>query len=80
MQDSYMLGMHVQTGEPISEIAHIRQSLRDILTTPVGSRLMRRDYGCNLMSLLDRPMNTKFISDVQVAVSMAITHLNQEYS
>jgi phage baseplate assembly protein W len=39
------LGMNSQTGLSISEVEHIRQSVRDILVTPVGSRVMRREYG-----------------------------------
>ncbi|UBX30091.1 MULTISPECIES: GPW/gp25 family protein [Arsenophonus] len=49
------LGMNRQTGQFISENAHIAQSVQDILLTPVGSRVMRRDYGSLLFSLLDKP-------------------------
>ena len=28
-----------------SEADQIRQSIQDILTTPIGSRIMRRNYG-----------------------------------
>ncbi|MFM2041550.1 MAG: hypothetical protein RLY86_126 [Pseudomonadota bacterium] len=41
--------------EMTDEIAHIRQSVGDILTTPVGSRLLRRDYGCRLFDLVAAP-------------------------
>ena len=37
------LGMNNQTGLSISEAEHIRQSVRDILVTPIGSRVMRRE-------------------------------------
>ena len=37
------LGMNAHTGLAISEVEHIRQSVRDILVTPVGSRVMRRE-------------------------------------
>lgn len=40
-----MTGMSRETGKALDEAAHISQSIRDILTTPVGSRLMRRTYG-----------------------------------
>lgn len=36
---------------------HIDQSIEDILTTPIGSRVMRRDYGSELPLLIDAPMN-----------------------
>jgi len=47
------LGMNSQTGLSISEADHIRQSVRDILVTPVGSRVMRREYGSLLSALID---------------------------
>ncbi|HGJ5877294.1 MAG TPA: GPW/gp25 family protein [Arsenophonus sp.] len=51
------MGMNRQTGRFITENAHIAQSVQDILITPVGSRVMRRDYGSLLFSLLDKPEN-----------------------
>ncbi|TCV87257.1 hypothetical protein EDC16_105176 [Testudinibacter aquarius] len=39
------------------ETAHIRQSIADILQTPVGSRIQRRDYGSILPLLIDRPIS-----------------------
>ncbi len=35
-------GMSRDTGEALTDLDHIRQSVRDILLTPVGSRVMRR--------------------------------------
>lgn len=49
--------MDRETGLSISTIDHIRQSIGDILTTPLGSRVMRRDYGSLLPDLIDQPMN-----------------------
>ena len=68
-----VIGMDMKTGQPLTGIEHLKQSIRDILTTPIGSRVMRRDYGSNLMALLDRPMNSSLVVDVQVAVSMALS-------
>lgn len=48
-------GMHGHTGRRIDDVDHIRQSITDILTTPVGSRLKRRTYGSLLPSLIDQP-------------------------
>ncbi len=48
-------GMDRNTGKSIDETDHIRQSVLDILTTPVGSRVMRREYGSELFGLLDQP-------------------------
>lgn len=56
MSDS-MQGMNQFDGRPVSGIAHLKQSIADILTTPLGTRVLRRDYGSRLYELLDRPMN-----------------------
>lgn len=52
-----MLGMDRSTGAPLDGDAHLAQSIGDILTTPVGTRVMLRDYGSMLMELIDRPIN-----------------------
>lgn len=52
-----MSGMNATTGRRIDGIEHIRQSVADILTTPIGSRVMRRDYGSLLPELVDQPLN-----------------------
>ena len=50
-----MQGLNATTGEILADLDHLRQSVRDILTTPVGSRVLRRDYGSRLPELVDRP-------------------------
>ena len=40
-----------------SEADQIRQSIQDILTTPIGSRIMRRSYGSLLPKMIDEPFN-----------------------
>lgn len=52
-----MPGMSANNGRAINGIAHIQQSVRDILTTPIGSRVMRRDYGSLLPELIDQPLH-----------------------
>ncbi|MBI3727089.1 MAG: GPW/gp25 family protein [Burkholderiales bacterium] len=52
-----MAGMNLTTGGRIAGLAHLRQSIADILTTPIGSRVMRRDYGSLLFELIDQPDN-----------------------
>ena|SRR5450830_438990 len=52
-----MRGMHTVTGKQIDGLDHLRQSIADILTTPIGTRLMRRDYGSLLFELIDQPHN-----------------------
>ncbi|MGH1450220.1 MAG: GPW/gp25 family protein [Pseudomonadaceae bacterium] len=52
-----MNGMDRNTGKPLDGLGHLRQSIGDILTTPIGSRVMRRDYGSLLPELIDQPQN-----------------------
>lgn len=65
-----MISRH--TGKPIDEDAHIRQSIADILTTPIGSRVMRRSYGSLLPELIDQPGNPANRLRLQAATVMAI--------
>lgn len=58
-----MKGTDAMTGRGIEGLHHLRQSVSDILTTPIGSRVMRRDYGSRLFELIDRPVNAGWIAD-----------------
>jgi len=68
-----MNGMDRHTGAPLSGDAHLVQSIADILTTPLGSRPMRRDYGSLLFELVDRPLNgaTRLLCIMAVALAVA---------
>ncbi len=52
-----MIGMDATTGAFSDDNAHLQQSVADILTTPLGSRIQRRDYGSLLPELIDQPFN-----------------------
>ncbi|MHA1010042.1 GPW/gp25 family protein [Enterobacter roggenkampii] len=66
------LGMNSQTGLSVSEIEHIRQSVRDILVTPVGSRVMRREYGSLLSQMIDQPQTPALRLQIMAACYSAI--------
>ena len=67
-----MNGINASTGKPLSGLAHLRQSVRDILTTPIGTRVMRRDYGSRLYRLVDAPMNDATRLEMMAATYEAI--------
>lgn len=67
-----MTGMHASTGHALEGIEHIRQSVRDILTTPLGSRVMRRDYGSLLPELIDMPLNDATLLQAYAGSVMAL--------
>ncbi|MCW5320547.1 hypothetical protein D5039_04925 [Verminephrobacter aporrectodeae subsp. tuberculatae] len=59
-------------GRAITGIDHLRQSVADILTTPIGSRVMRREYGALLYELLDHPDNAATRVRIFSAVASAL--------
>lgn len=67
-----MRGMNRVTGEQMTDEAHIKQSISDILTTPIGSRVMLREYGSRLPELVDEPMNELFDVELHAAVAEAL--------
>lgn len=67
-----MLGMDAQTGRPLDGIDHLEQSIRDILTTPIGTRVMRREYGSRIPELVDRPMTPALAADLYAAAAEAL--------
>ncbi len=67
-----MIGMDRRTGQSVSGLAHLRQSIEDILTTPVGSRRMRPEYGSQLRRYVDLPVNDGWKSAVQAEVARSL--------
>jgi phage baseplate assembly protein W len=51
---------------------HIAQSIGDILSTPIGTRVMRPEYGSRMPRLLDMPMNQAWKLEVYVSVTEAL--------
>lgn len=67
-----MDGINSSSGKRLGGIEHLRQSIRDILTTPIGSRVMRRDYGSRLFELIDAPLNRSTLLDLYAATAEAL--------
>ncbi|MHA3078833.1 GPW/gp25 family protein [Acinetobacter sp. ANC 3791] len=64
--------MSRKTGLSIELYEHIRQSIQDIVFTPIGSRVMRRSYGSLVFKLLDQPFNDATRLQVMAATATAI--------
>lgn len=67
-----MLGMSGTAGTPLEGEAHIMQSVRDIITTPKGTRVMLREYGCDVPDLIDRPTNELFDLELKASIAEAL--------
>jgi uncharacterized protein len=65
-------GTHARTGEALSDWQSVEQSIRKILTTPIGARVMRRTFGSDLPDLVDRKMIPANILKVYSAAASAI--------
>ncbi|BBU85202.1 baseplate assembly protein [Escherichia coli] len=50
-------GMNPDGTGNLNDMEHLKQSVRDILITPLASRVMRREYGSLVPDLIDEPMN-----------------------
>ncbi|HQT03407.1 MAG: GPW/gp25 family protein [Gammaproteobacteria bacterium] len=67
-----MKGLSNTTGQSLSGVAHLQQSIQDVLTTRIGSRVMRRDYGSRLPNLLDSPLTPGLASELYAATADAL--------
>lgn len=67
-----MQGMSNLNGGYLNDLEHLKQSIIDILTTPIGSRVICRDYGSALFQLTDQPINRDLFPKIYAAVADAI--------
>lgn len=69
--------MSRETGKSITiDLEHIYQSIQDIVTTPIGSRIMRREYGSLIYQLIDSPFDE--IATLQLYAATATALLRWE--
>lgn len=66
------MGMNAITGRELAGLDHLKQSIQDILNTPIGTRVMRRDYGSRLFELIDAPLNRETLVDIYAATAEAL--------
>jgi uncharacterized protein len=64
--------MDAATGKPLEGDAHLAQSVRRILSTPIGTRVGRRDFGSLLPELVDQPANAASRIRIFAATALAL--------
>jgi phage baseplate assembly protein W len=74
-----MSGMNAKTGRWIDGIEHLKQSIRDILSTPLITRVMRRPYGSRLFDIVDAPMNCHTLAAIHSATAVALTRYEPRF-
>jgi len=67
-----MQGMSISSGKALSGTEHLIQSIEDVLSTPIGTRVMRRDYGSRLPELIDAPLNESTTIEIYAATAVAL--------
>lgn len=72
--------MDRNTGQPLSGWAHVEQSIAVILTTPIGTRVMRREFGSEVMDIIDRPMTPRVILALYAAVAQALARWEPRFT
>ncbi|MBX9477387.1 GPW/gp25 family protein [Yersinia enterocolitica] len=66
-------GMNPNGTGLLTDTDQLWSSVRDILTTPLASRVMRRDYGSMIPDLLDEPQNEVTRLQCMSAAVIALT-------
>lgn len=67
-----MIGLNHTTGRALEGVPHLNQSIARILSTPLGSRIARRDFGAELFDLIDAPSNPATRVRLFAAVATAL--------
>lgn len=67
-----MNGMSSITGKPLAGVEHLHQSITDILSTRIGTRVMRRDYGSHIPALIDRPITPSLAMEIYGATAQSL--------
>jgi len=67
-----MIGMDATTGKALDGTAHLAQSIGKILSTRLGTRIMRRDFGSDLPNLIDFPANAAGVMLIRAASAVAL--------
>lgn len=65
-------GLDRATGRVLTGWAHTSQSILDIVTTAIGSRVLIRDYGSDAPALLDAPQTERAIVAHVSAIAEAL--------
>jgi len=65
-------GMDRRSGRLISGIPYLWQRLSDVISTPRGSVVGRRDFGSELFEMIDRNVDSGFYMEAYVRLAEAI--------
>ncbi len=75
----FRAGIDARTGEPVSGVDHLFQSLGKIWATHLGSRAMRLDFGSDLRSLLAEDLTPTIALLIYNELVIAAARFEPEY-
>lgn len=67
-------GTNKKTGAAMNGLSYLRQRLEDVINTPLGSLVGRRDFGSRLHELLDRNVNDEYQMNAYILLSESINN------
>jgi len=62
------------TVQMVSDLVDIKESLKILLSTTIGERVMQPTYGCNLQSYVFQPLNANVMGIIKNKVTKAILY------
>jgi uncharacterized protein len=66
------VGLSRTDGQVLVGWPHVAQSITTIVTTELGERVQRRDFGARVPGLIDRPQNEETILDFFITIAEAL--------
>ncbi|TOK32764.1 hypothetical protein CGI16_23220 [Vibrio parahaemolyticus] len=67
-------GTNRETGAEMGGIPYLRQRLYDVINTPLGSLVGRRDFGSRFYELVDRNVDARFHMEAYIRLAEAINN------
>jgi phage baseplate assembly protein W len=68
----FVIGMSADSGKALGGLDHLRQSIRTILSTRKGSRVMRPTFGSELHKFVDMPLVQTTIMQIYASAATSI--------
>lgn len=62
------------TGKSIGGLEYLKQRLMDVINTPLGSLVGRRDFGSRVYEVIDRNVDSSFQMDLYIRLAEAINN------
>lgn len=72
-------GISPTTGAHVSGLDYLKIRIADILSTRIGTRLMRYEYGSELPALIDTAINRTQLIEVYAATADALDRWEDEF-